>query len=80
MQNGECNVRFFFHFSSTIDLPKFKSKVTCENTDFEFWYNEAHTKEKPSEIANLTIYIRHFAFLSEKVLKLNGRPEYFGIY
>ena len=39
-----------------------------------------HTKEKPSKASTITFTILPFAFLSEKILKLNGHSEYYGIY
>ena len=46
--------------------------------DLECRYIRTHTKKKPSKISNITFAI--LPFNQEKMLKLNGRPEYFGIY
>ena len=57
-QNGECNVRNFTHFfpfGMNSEVPKFK--VTCKNADFECPYIRTHTKEKPSQISDITFAI-----------------------
>ena len=39
-----------------------KFKVTCKNTDFEFWYIRTHTVEKSSKISNITFSILPFSY------------------
>ena len=53
-------------------------KVTSKNEEFECRYIRTHTKEKSFYIFNITFAI--MPFYQEKILKLNGHPEYFGTY
>ena len=64
----ECLILIFIYSNS-------KFKVTCKNEDFECQYT---TKEKPSKTSNITFAI--LPFYQKKIFKLNGHPEYFGIY
>ena len=67
----ECILQIFIYSNS-------KFKVTYKNADFECHYIRTHTKQKPSKISNIKFSI--LPFYQKKILKLNGHPEYFGIY
>ena len=53
-------------------------KVTCKNAELKCPYIRTHTKEKPSKISNITFVI--LPSYQKRIFKLNGHPEYFGIY
>ena len=60
-----------FNYSNS----KFKSLLSKGG----FWPVRQDSSCLRDTICNFNITNRHFAFLSDKILKLNGYPEYFGI-
>ena len=55
-----------------------KFKVTYDKVKRGPWIPVHQNSYQKGTVQNFYNYIRHFAFLSEKILKLN--PEYFGVY
>ena len=57
---------------------KFKSEVTCQNADFEAGTSELIPKKNRLKFVTLH---SPFSFIrKKKYSKLNGHPEYFGIF
>ena len=55
-----------------------KFKTLLKKAYFECQYLKTHTKVSPSKFSNITFAI--LPYFQGKNLKVNGYPEYFGIY